>query len=108
MSIEKFFEEQKGISVDAAFKMGAKYTAVDICRFARDYHESMINSQVATKEVDVVVEVVEKTTHQKALDWWDELELSEKEDIEREFGFFGHDIGTNEADIEYFYTEKFK
>lgn len=39
MDVEKFFEEQKGITVDAAMNAFAKYTAIDLCRFAQKYHE---------------------------------------------------------------------
>jgi hypothetical protein len=35
--VEKFFEEKKGITVDSARNCGAKYTAIDICRFAKEY-----------------------------------------------------------------------
>ena len=45
---------------------------------------------------------------QTALSWWDDLELYEREKIEREFGYYGHDIGTTEDDVIYFYTETFK
>lgn len=38
MSVEDFFEFEKGITVDAAFKCRAKYTSVDMCRFADVYH----------------------------------------------------------------------
>lgn len=37
MNIETFFKKEKGIKVDAAFKFGAKYTAVDMCKFAEKY-----------------------------------------------------------------------
>lgn len=40
MNVEEFFEKQKGISVDAARNAGARYTAIDICRFAKKYHEN--------------------------------------------------------------------
>jgi hypothetical protein len=39
--------------------------------------------------------------------WWTSMELSEQENIEKEFGYYGHDIGTTVQDIIYFYTEKF-
>lgn len=35
--LEKFFEEKKGITIDAAFKHGARYTAVDMARFAKEF-----------------------------------------------------------------------
>lgn len=44
----------------------------------------------------------------KALEWWDELDSEQKEKIERDFGYYGHDIGTTESDIVFFYSEIFK
>ena len=44
MNIETYFEEQKGITVDAARNAGARYTAIDICRFAKNYHESEVKN----------------------------------------------------------------
>ena len=44
MNIETYFEEQKGITVDAARNAGARYTAIDICRFAKKYHESKVKN----------------------------------------------------------------
>ena len=40
MNIENYFEQEKGITVDSARNAGARYTAIDICRFAKLYHES--------------------------------------------------------------------
>ncbi len=40
MNIERYFEQKKGITIDAARIAGAKYTAIDICKFAKKYHES--------------------------------------------------------------------
>lgn len=40
MRIEVFFEKEKGITVDMARKYGARYTAIDMCRFAQKYHKS--------------------------------------------------------------------
>ncbi len=42
MNIEDYFEEVKGITVDAARNCGARYTAIDICRFAKKYHERQV------------------------------------------------------------------
>lgn len=39
MKVEKFFEQKKGITVYFATKFSARYTAIDICKFAKDYHE---------------------------------------------------------------------
>jgi len=44
MNIETYFEEQKGITVDAARNARAKYTAIDMCRFAKNYHESEVEN----------------------------------------------------------------
>lgn len=44
MNIENYFEQEKGITVDAARNAGAKYTAIDICRFAKKYHESEVKN----------------------------------------------------------------
>ena len=44
MNIETYFEEQKGITVDAARNAGARYTAINICRFAKNYHESEVKN----------------------------------------------------------------
>ncbi len=46
MTIEEFFEQQKGIPVDAARNANARYTAIDICRFAKKYHESERESMI--------------------------------------------------------------
>jgi len=40
LTVEKFFEDQKGITVDAARISGARYTAIDICKFAKSFHEA--------------------------------------------------------------------
>jgi len=44
MNIENYFEQEKGITVDAARNVGAKYTAIDLCRFAKKYHESEVKN----------------------------------------------------------------
>jgi len=44
MNIENYFEQEKGITVDAARNAGARYTAIDICRFAKKYHESEVKN----------------------------------------------------------------
>lgn len=44
MNIENYFEQEKGITVDAARAAGAKYTAIDMCKFAKNYHESEIEN----------------------------------------------------------------
>lgn len=38
--------------------------------------------------------------------WWNELEESERIQIEKDFGYYGHDIGLNDDDILYFYLKK--
>ena len=40
MDIERFFEEQKGITIDAARMYGGRYTAIDMCKFAKQYFDS--------------------------------------------------------------------
>ena len=48
MNIENYFEQEKGITVDSARNAGARYTAIDICRFAKKYHESELKkAQIA-------------------------------------------------------------
>jgi hypothetical protein len=44
MEIEKFFEEEKGITVDAALNIYEGYTAIDMCKFAKKYHDSAIEN----------------------------------------------------------------
>lgn len=39
MNVENYFEQEKGITVDAARNNGERYTAIDVCRFAKNYHE---------------------------------------------------------------------
>lgn len=51
MNIEKYFEEKKGITVDAARNGRARYTAIDICLFAKKYHESEVDE---LKKADVI------------------------------------------------------
>lgn len=41
MSIEDFFEQEKGITIDAARNSNARYTAIDMAKFAKKYHEEM-------------------------------------------------------------------
>ena len=34
-----------------------------------------------------------------ALDWWNSMSIEEQEQVEKEQGYYGHDIGTNIDDI---------
>ncbi len=43
--VGKFFLETKGISIEEAFKMEARFTSIDIGRFAIAYHEAHDNSK---------------------------------------------------------------
>jgi DNA-directed RNA polymerase alpha subunit len=45
MNVEKFFEQQKGITVDAARNANVRYTAIDMCKFAQLYHNNEMNKQ---------------------------------------------------------------
>ncbi len=56
MEIEKFFEEQKGITVNAARIACAKYTAIDLCRFAKKYLES---TELLQCLIDAQIELLE-------------------------------------------------
>ena len=64
MNIETYFEEQKGITVDAARNAGARYTAIDLCRFAKNYHESKV------KNLDIQ-RVSQQSELLKFLNWLD-------------------------------------
>ncbi len=44
MNINDYFKQQKGITVDAAFSCGAKYTAIDMCNFAKRYLEDQLQA----------------------------------------------------------------
>ena len=46
MDIKDYFEQRKGLTVDSAFRNGARYTAIDICKFAKDYHEQAMKNVV--------------------------------------------------------------
>ncbi len=63
---------------------------------------------ISTKESDPNIKTLNDLTpiRKKALDWWDSLTRKESEDIERKYGYYGHDIGSTETDIEYFYNEE--
>jgi hypothetical protein len=39
MDAAEFFKQKKGISMESAFSLHAKYTSVDVCRFAEKYHK---------------------------------------------------------------------
>ena len=39
MDVKDYFKQQKGITVDSTSKVGGKYTALDMCEFARSYHK---------------------------------------------------------------------
>ena len=45
MDIEQFFEQEKGITIDAARNSNARYTAIDMARFAEKYMKSNKPSQ---------------------------------------------------------------
>lgn len=44
----------------------------------------------------------------KALAWWESLPLYQSNDLERKYGYFGHDIGTTENEIYYMWIEEGK
>ena len=62
MNIEKYFKDNKGITVDEAFKCGMKYTAIDLCRFAKKYSERTEMHQVL-KEVRSDINIVGQVSH---------------------------------------------
>ena len=39
MNIEQYFKDKKGITIEAAFMFGMRYTSIDLCRFAKKYNE---------------------------------------------------------------------
>lgn len=49
--IEAFFKEKKGITIDAAFKHGAKYSAIDMGRFAIAYAKEVKQEQPTDEEI---------------------------------------------------------
>lgn len=51
MDAKGHFKEKKGITVSAARRVGAKYTATDLARFAESYHKAKSKEE---KSVDVV------------------------------------------------------
>jgi len=55
MNIEEYFEQEKGITVDAARNAGARYTAIDICKFAKNYNKSEAKSIIEYIEFDVEI-----------------------------------------------------
>lgn len=66
MNIENYFEQEKGITVDAARNAGARYTAIDICKFAKKYHESEVknlssNTVLADAEVKIEVKITDSS-----------------------------------------------
>lgn len=62
MEVKSFFLQEKGITVDAAFLVGGKYTAVDVCRFAEKYHE-----QAESKSIEnALLKALEIINHEKA------------------------------------------
>ena len=65
MNIEDYFEEVKGITVDAARNCRAKYTAIDICKFAKNYHERQVEilnlQRVSVNEMAVCDDEIHNT-----------------------------------------------
>lgn len=55
MNIEEYFEQEKGITVDAARNAGARYTAIDICKFAKNYNKSEAKSIIEYIESDAEI-----------------------------------------------------
>lgn len=45
-----------------------------------------------------------KKTKEIALKWWYELEESEQIQLQKDFGYFGHDEGTTEDEVVEFYN----
>lgn len=43
---EEYFQEKKGMSVDDAFKHNASYTAIDMVKFAEDYHQEQLKEEI--------------------------------------------------------------
>ena len=39
MNIGQYFKDKKGITIDASFTYGMRYTSIDLCRFAKKYSE---------------------------------------------------------------------
>ena len=66
--VEKYFEEKKGITVDSARNAGARYTAIDICRFAKKYHESEVKKSNMNDDAKECLD---------ALSHWDEKEFKD-------------------------------
>ena len=67
MNIEKYFKFSKGITVGAAFKCGMKYTAIDLCRFAKKYSERNDKQHAemheALKDVHTDITIVGEVSH---------------------------------------------
>lgn len=38
MNVEDYFKEQKGITIEAAFSSGTRYTSMDVYWFTKSYH----------------------------------------------------------------------
>ena len=51
MNIEDFFQESKGLSVQDATNASARYTAIDICRFAKAYHKSESDTTLSLPDI---------------------------------------------------------
>lgn len=67
-----------------------------------------INQNKKTEPTSNAQTVDNRSNFEKALEWWGELDSDKRADVEREFGYHGHDIGTTEQDVLYFYTETFE
>jgi hypothetical protein len=65
------------------------------------FGENNFNPEMEYKQQYTMLNIMKK-----ALEWWDNFTTEEKNDIEREHGYYGHDIGTTEEDVLYFYTQK--
>ncbi len=43
---------------------------------------------------------------EKAIEWWYSMTIEERNDIEKKYGYFGHDIDSDLHDITYFYNSE--
>jgi hypothetical protein len=58
MNAREYFKDKKGITPEVAFKCDAKYTAIDIVRFAEEYHQQKSQEEAEERYKEAVKDFV--------------------------------------------------